>query len=57
MGQTIEIPINVKMMVDESTAQGCLKIVEIYLNGNVDLHLKAVTKETGEVELSYEPTQ
>lgn len=57
MKQHLEIPINVKMVVDESTAQGCLKIVEIYLNGNADLHLKAVTKETGEVELSYEPAQ
>lgn len=57
MGQHIEIPINVKMVVDESTAQGCLKIVEIYLNNNVDLHLKAVRKLTGEVELSYEPTK
>lgn len=57
MKQNLEIPISMKMTVDEGTAKCCLKIVELYLNGNADLYLKTVTKETGELELSYEPVK
>lgn len=54
MKQSIEIPINVKMCVDESTASGCLKIVEWYINQN-GKNIVTNQLESGEVQLSYEP--
>lgn len=50
----IEIPIAVKMNIDESTAAGCLKIVEWYVN-QTGKKVVSFRQENGEVQLSYEP--
>lgn len=54
MKQSIEVPVNIKMCVDESTAQGCLKIVEMFVN-STGRNVIADKRENGEVSFSYEP--
>lgn len=56
MTDGIEIPVNIKMCVDESTAEGCLKIVEMYVN-STGRNVIADKRESGEVSFSYEPTR
>lgn len=53
MTHKIEIPIAVKMQIDESTAAGCLKIVEWYVN-QTGKKVAVTRDEDGEVKLSYE---
>lgn len=50
----VTIEVNCKLAVDENTANGCLWIVQTYLNSH---RVKLVQKqsENGETELSYEP--
>lgn len=56
MKQTIiDVPVKIKMCVDESTAAGCLKIVEMYLNSS-DKKIKVEKKPDGGLELNYEST-
>ena len=54
MGKSIEIPVHIKMCVDESTASGCLKIVEMYVNSS-GRNVVVEKKEDGRLEFSYEP--
>lgn len=54
MAQNIEIPVNIKMCVDESTAEGCLKIVEMFVN-STGRNVIANKRENGEVSFRYEP--
>lgn len=51
---SIEVEVNCKLTVDENTANGCLWLVQTYLNSH---HVKLVKnqRENGEVELKYEP--
>lgn len=50
----IEIEVNCKLTVDENTANGCLWLVQNYLNSH-RVRLVQNQRENGEVELSYEP--
>lgn len=52
MDKKIEIPITVKMQVDDATAAGCLKVVEWYVN-QTGKSIDSVRQETGEVHLRY----
>ena len=54
MAQSIDIPVNIKMCVDESTANGCLKVVEMYLN-QTGGSIRFDKNKNGEVTLEYEP--
>ena len=52
MNTDLNIEIKTKMIIDRSTAEACLKIVEMYLNSTnfkVDLDYD----ENGDVELKY----
>lgn len=53
-GNAVEIEVNCKLSVNENTANGCLWLVQTYLNSH---RVKLVQKqcENGEVELCYEP--
>lgn len=53
MESKIEIPIGVKMQVDESTAAGCLKIVEWYVN-QTGKKVVSARQPNGEVQLNFE---
>lgn len=53
MAQSIEVPVYIKMCVDESTASGCLKIVEMYVN-STGRNVIVEKKENGRLEFSYE---
>lgn len=50
----LEIKIGCKLTVDENTANGCLWLVQNYLNSH-RVRLVQNQRENGEVELSYEP--
>lgn len=52
----IKIPVSVKMEVDESTANGCLKIVELFVNAT-GRNVCVKKMEDGRLEFSYEPTR
>lgn len=54
MESKFEIPITIKMQVDEATAVGCLKIIEWYVN-QTGKKIASIRQENGEVRLSYEP--
>ena len=52
MNTDLNIEIKTQMVIDRSTAEGCLKIVEMYLNSTnskIDLDYD----ENGDVELKY----
>ena len=51
---SVEIEINCKLAVDENTANGCLWLVQNYLNSH-RVKLVQERRENGEVELRYEP--
>lgn len=50
------IPVSVKMEVDESTAAGCLKIVEMFVNAT-GRNVIVEKKEDGRLEFNYEPAR
>lgn len=50
----VEIEVNCKLAVDENTANGCLWLVQNYLNSHC-VNLVQERRENGEVELRYEP--
>lgn len=54
MEKVLEIPMRIKMCVDESTAAGCLKIVEMYVNSS-GKNVVIEKKEDGRLEFKYEP--
>lgn len=55
MAKVEEITVEVKanMTVDETTAEACLKLVELYINQN-DVDLIGNTKIDGTIELNFE---
>lgn len=52
--QEITVPVAVKMEIDESTAEACLKIVELYVNQHPNLDIIARTNKNGTVNYQYE---
>ena len=54
MAKALEIEVKAKMTVDRSTAEACLKMVELYVNSN-PVNLMADKSENGEVQFYYEP--
>ena len=50
MMASLEVPIEIKMSVDEDTANACLKIVEIYANNN---HANVVCEKNPDGSLSF----
>ena len=50
----VVVEVKAKMTVDRSTAEACLKMVELYVNSN-PVNLIADKSENGEVQFRYEP--
>jgi len=53
--KAVNIEVKAKLNVDETTANGCLKLVEAYLNNHEEIRLIYDKRENGETELRYEP--
>lgn len=49
----IDVTVNLSMNIDKSTAEGCLKIVEMYVNAN-NARVIADREPNGEVRYHYE---
>lgn len=49
----VDISVNLSMNIDKSTAEGCLKIVEMYVNAN-KARVIADIEPNGEVRFHYE---
>lgn len=49
----VEVTVNLSMNIDKSTAEGCLKIVEMYVNAN-NARVIADRGPNGEVRYHYE---
>ena len=52
--ENVVVEVKAKMTVDRSTAEACLKMVELYVNSN-PVNLMADKSENGEVQFYYEP--
>ena len=51
----VDVSVNLSMNIDKSTAEGCLKIVEMYVNAN-KARVIADREPNGEVRFHYEFT-
>ena len=51
----VDVTVNLSMNIDKSTAEGCLKIVEMYVNTN-KARVIADREPNGEVRFHYELT-
>lgn len=49
----VTVPVAVKMVIDKSTAEACLKIVELYLNQHSELFIECCHREDGTVAHSF----
>lgn len=49
----VDVSVNLSMNIDKSTAEGCLKIVEMYVNAN-KARVIADREPNGEVRFHYE---
>lgn len=49
----VDITVNLSMNIDKCTAEGCLKIVEMYVNAN-NARVIADKEPNGEVRYHYE---
>lgn len=49
----LTVEIQAKLTVDKATAEGCLKMVEIYLNNNSNMNIQLDYLETGERQLKF----
>ena len=49
----VDVSVNLNMNIDKSTAEGCLKIVEMYVNAN-KARVIADREPNGEVRYHYE---
>lgn len=49
----VDVSVNLNMNIDKSTAEGCLKIVEMYVNAN-KARVIADREPNGEVRFHYE---
>lgn len=52
---SVDVAVNLNMNIDKSTAEGCLKIVEMYVNTNKS-RVIADREPNGEVRFHYELT-
>lgn len=52
---SVDVAVNLNMNIDKSTAEGCLKIVEMYVNTN-KARVIADREPSGEVRFHYELT-
>ena len=43
----LKIEVNAKLEVSKSTAEACLKLVEIYLNNNSNIKIQAIKNQDG----------
>lgn len=50
---SVDVAVNLNMNIDKSTAEGCLKIVEMYVNAN-KARVIADREPNGEVRFHYE---
>ena len=48
------IPVDLKLTVDTTTAEACLKIVELYMNQHPELEIIAHTCDKGRVAYEFE---
>ena len=51
----VDVTVNFSMNIDKSTAEGCLKIVEMYVNAN-NTRVVADREPNGDVRYHYELT-
>ena len=51
--ENVVVEVKAKMTVDRSTAEACLKMVELYVNSN-SVHVVADRSEDGELKFHYE---
>lgn len=56
MAKDVTIEVKARMTVDRSTAEGCLKLVELYVN-QTGKNVIVRKTETGELEFSYESVE
>ena len=52
--ENVVVEVKAKMTVDRTTAEACLKLVELYVNSN-SVNVVAEKSEDGELKLRYEP--
>lgn len=50
----VDVSVNLSMNIDKGTAEGCLKIVEMYVNAN-NTRVVADREPNGDVRYHYEP--
>ena len=53
----ITVDIEANLNVSKSTAEACLKLVEIYLKNNPNIELNKWFDEDGNLELEFEPVE
>lgn len=53
---SVNVEVNLSMNIDKSTAEGCLKIVEMYVNAN-NMCVIADKCSDGELRYHYEPVR
>lgn len=49
----VTVPVAVKMVIDKSTAEACLKIVELYMNQHPDQVVEGNCREDGTISYSF----
>ena len=54
MAKALEIEVKAKMAVDRTTAEACLKMVELYVNSS-GVNVMVDRLENGELKFYYEP--
>lgn len=54
MKNELSIEVSVNLHVDEKTARKCLRIVELYLDGDKDKYIVAKTGEDGSTRFEIE---
>ena len=52
--ENVVVEVKAKMTVDRTTAEACLKMVELYVNSN-SVNVMAEKSEDGELKFRYEP--
>ena len=52
--ENVVVEVKAKMTVDRTTAEACLKMIELYVNSN-SVNVVAEKSEDGELKLRYEP--
>lgn len=52
--ENVVVEVKAKMTVDRTTAEACLKMVELYANSN-SVNVVAEKSEDGELKFRYEP--